>query len=207
MAKKQDAFYFDTFIACMDCACQAAHLLEDNMKGFDPKEIGKHLDEMHAVEHTADEKKHEMLNQLAKAFITPIEREDIISLSQNIDEVTDKIEDVLLRIYCDNIQSIRPEALEMCAILIRACEEGKRALEEFADFRHSKELHRHVIEINTLEEEADKIFIRSLRELHTTCKDPLEIIVWREVLIYLEKCVDACEHVADVIESVVMNNT
>ena len=50
---------------------------------------------------------------LAKAFITPIEREDIILLSQNIDEMTDKIEDVLLRIYCNNVQTIRPDALKL----------------------------------------------------------------------------------------------
>ena len=77
---------------------------------------------MHTVEHAADEKKHEMLHILAKAFITPIEREDIILLSQNIDEVTDKIEDVLLRLYCNNVQSILPDALGLVSVVIRCCE-------------------------------------------------------------------------------------
>ena len=49
-----------------------------------------------------------------------------------------------------------------------------------------------------MEEEADELFITSLRTLHTTCSDPLEVIVWREIYTYLEKCVDACEHVADI---------
>ena len=107
MAKKSDSFYFGNFYACADCAYQAAHLLERVMRDFDPLLIREKLDDMHKVEHAADEKKHEVLDALVKAFITPIEREDIILLSQNIDEVTDKIEDVMLRLYYNNIQSIR----------------------------------------------------------------------------------------------------
>ena len=61
-----------------------------------------------SLSNAADEKKHELHNVLAKAFITPIEREDMVLLSQSIDELTDEIEDVLLRIYCNNVKSIRP---------------------------------------------------------------------------------------------------
>ncbi len=75
---------------------------------------------MHKVEHVADEKKHDLLNVLTKAFITPLEREDITLLSQNIDEVIDKIEDVLLRIYCNNIRIIRPDALKHAKLLYAA---------------------------------------------------------------------------------------
>ena len=207
MAKKSDSFYFGNFYACADCAYQAAHLLERVMRDFDPLLIREKLDDMHKVEHAADEKKHEVLDALVKAFITPIEREDIILLSQNIDEVTDKIEDVMLRLYYNNIQSIRPEALELSEVIIQCCQEAKQMIAEFADFKRSKHLHDHIVRINTLEEEADQRFITSLRTLHTTCTDPIEIMVWREIFIYLEKCVDACEHVADTVESVVMKNS
>ena len=207
MAKNQDSFYFETFITCIDYSCQAAHLLHQVMSDYDPSQIKEKLDEMHTLEHSADVKKHEMLNVLAKAFITPIEREDIMLLSQNIDEVTDQIEDVLLRLYCNNVQTIRPDALKLSEVMIRCCEEAKNMAKEFADFKHSKTLHGHIVNINTLEEEADSLFISSLRTLHTTCSDPLEIIVWREIYTYMEKCVDACEHVADSVESVIMKNS
>ena len=207
MANKQESFYYDSFSACVACACQAAHYLEDTLKNYDPERLHSMLDEVHEVEHDADEKKHELSNVLARAFITPIEREDIILLSQNIDEVTDKIEDVLLRVYCNNVQKIRPEALELSRLVIRCCEEAKLMAQEFADFKRSKGLRDHIIRINTLEEEADQQFINSMRTLHTTCTDPIEIIVWREIFLYLEKCVDACEHVADTVESVVMKNS
>ena len=130
MSKKQDAFYFDSFLSCADYACQAAHLLEKTMGNYQPQNIKQKLDEMHAVEHAADQRKHELLNVLAKAFITPIEREDIILLSQNIDEITDKIEDVLLRLYCNNIQAIRPDALKLVNVVIRCCDEVKTLLAE-----------------------------------------------------------------------------
>ena len=77
MSKKQDSFYFENFIACTQLSCQAAHLLEQAMEHFDPAQLPQKLEEIHAVEHAADEKKHLLSDALIKAFITPIEREDI----------------------------------------------------------------------------------------------------------------------------------
>ncbi len=207
MAKKPDAFYFDNFITCTDLACQAAHLLEQIMEDFEPAILREKLDEIHEVEHAADEKKHELLDALVKAFITPLEREDIMLLSQCIDEMTDKIEDVLIRIYYNNVQHINPNALKLAKVVIRCCESVKDMMVEFADFKHSKTLHNHIIHINTMEEEADQLFISSMHELHTACKDVMDILATREVYIYLEKCADACEHVADVVESVLTKNS
>ena len=207
MAKVQDSYYFDTFSACAEDACRAAHLLEAMMQNFQPANIRQELDEIHKIEHSADEKKHELQSVLVKAFITPIEREDIILLSQSIDEITDKIEDVMLRLYCNNVQTIRPDAIEMGAVLIHCCEEVRKLIDEFADFRRSKKLREYIIHINTMEEQADKLVIDSMRRLHTSTSDPIEIISWREIYIYMEKCADACEHVADAVESVIMKNT
>ena len=207
MSKKQDSFYFENFISCTDYACQAAHLLAAEMENFDPNNLRRSLDEIHAVEHAADEKKHDLLNVLAKAFMTPIEREDILQLSQNINEVTAKIEDVLLRIYYNDIKSIQPDSLALAQVVIRCCEAVKTMMAEFSDFKHSKSLHEHIVRINTMEEEADRLFIDSMYHLHTSCKDPLTVIAWREIYSYLEKCADACEHVANVVESIVMKNS
>ena len=207
MSKKSDSYYFQNFIECVECGCQAAKMLEDNLNHFDTGLLQDKLDELHRIEHDADKKKHEMMAVLVKAFITPIEREDIILLSQSIDEVTDKIEDVLIRIYINNVQQIRPEALAFIKVIIRCCEALKEVMEEFADFRKSKTLHGLINEINALEEEGDRLFIESMRRLHAEVTDPIEIIAWREIYVYLEKCCDACEHVADVVESVIMKNT
>ena len=207
MAKKSDNYYFENFIQCVECGCQAAMMLEENLANFDVNRLSENLDELHKIEHDADKKKHEMMGVLVKAFITPIEREDIILLSQCIDEVTDQIEDVLIRIYINNVHTIRPEALQFTKVIIRCCKVLKEIMEEFANFKKSKTLHGLIIEINALEEEGDRLFIDSMRRLHTEVTDPLEIIAWREIYNFLEKCCDACEHVADAGESVIMKNT
>lgn len=207
MAKKSDNYYFENFIQCVECGCQAAMMLEENLANFDVNRLSENLDELHKIEHDADKKKHEMMAVLVKAFITPIEREDIILLSQSIDEVTDQIEDVLIRIYINNVHTIRPEALQFTKVIIRCCKVLKEIMEEFANFKKSKTLHGLIIEINALEEEGDRLFIDSMRRLHTEVTDPLEIIAWREIYNFLEKCCDACEHVADAVESVIMKNT
>ena len=85
--------------AAAEDACKAAHVLEAVMQDFHPDEIRQKIDEIHKIEHSADEKKHALQGVLVKAFITPIEREDILTLSRNIDDRVDKIEDVLQRIY------------------------------------------------------------------------------------------------------------
>ena len=64
-----------------------------------------------------------------------------------------------------------------------------------------------MVRINDLEEQGDRLFLASMRRLHESCTDPIEVIAWREVYHYLEGCMDACEHVADTVERVVMNNT
>lgn len=207
MAKKNENFFFENFISCADFSLQAAKLLKDSLTGFSPASMKRLLDEMHRVEHAADMKKHEMKAVLVKAFITPIEREDIMMLSQNIDDVTDCIEDVLLRVYINNVNRIRPDSLPFADLIIRCCQTLLDALGDFADFKKSKTLNERLIEINTLEEEADKLFLSSMRTLHTECSNSLEIIAWREIYAYMEKCADACEHVADVIEEILMKNT
>ncbi len=207
MAKKQDAFYFDTFVSAVDCACRAADILNDTMKNYAPEALGERLGVMHEVENEADCKKHELMEVLAKAFITPIEREDIMLLSRNIDDLVDDIEDVIIRLYCNNIKTIRPDALNTAELIAKCTRVVKSLMQEFANFKHSKMLRQYMIDINTLEEEADKLFINSVRELHVNCADPMEVFAWHELYRYLEHCMDSCEHVAEIVESVVMKNS
>ena len=207
MSKKQDAFYFDNFVACADYSVKAARLLKEILSDYRPDEISGRLDEMHELEHQADGQRHKITDNLAKSFITPIEREDIAALIQLIDEVTDNVEEVLIRIYINNVQTIRPEALPLVYVMSRCCEGVYNLLKEFADFKHSSKLKQEIININSLEEEADSLYISSMRKLHTEETDVRQIIAWREIYDYLEKCADTCEHVADTVGSVVMKNS
>ena len=207
MAKKQDSFYFDNFIACAEDSCRAAEMLKGTLEDFRTEGLQERLNQLHEIEHSADMKKHDVLDRLAKEFLPPIEREDIVSLSQNIDNITDKVEDVMLRVYMNNVQEIEPGALKMTDVVIRCCQAVREMMTEFKDFKRSKNLKNLIIHINDLEEESDKLFMQNVRDLYTQSEDPIRIIAWRDIYIYLERCADACEHVADVVESVVMKNS
>ena len=207
MAKKKDSFYFETFCAHADLSLQAAKLLAEVMRNFDPAKIKEANDAMHKIEQAADEKKHEIHDALITAFVTPIEREDIAALSEGLDTVTDRIEGVLHRLYFDNILSIRPDSLELVGMIERVCTEMCALLAELPQFKRSKTLRQHVIAINDIEEEADHLYIQAMRNLHTSDEDFMQIFAWHEVYTFLEYCVDSCEHVADTVDSIVMKNS
>ena len=149
MSKKQDDYYFDNFMKCAEYSCKAAYLLKEILTEFQPEEISKKMEEIHEIERQADTQRHEITDKLAKAFITPIEREDIIALSHHIDDVTDKIEEVLIRVYINNVQEMCQEVFLMLDVVIECCEELQTLLKEFKNFKHSKELKPSIIRMNT----------------------------------------------------------
>ncbi|WP_404988490.1 DUF47 domain-containing protein [Clostridium culturomicium] len=207
MGKKKGNDYFEMMAELVIYSCEAASLLNEILKDFDAGQLEDRLEKMHEIEHTADVKKHDMMNKLAKEFITPIERGDIIELSHQIDNVTDAVEDVLVRLYMFNITSLRSEALEFCSIIIESCEKLKKLMDEFHNYKKSTTIRDLIIDINALEEEADRLYTKSMRNLFTTSTDPIEIITWKENFYFFEKCCDACEAAADVVECVIMKNS
>lgn len=207
MARKKDSYYFDTFVELVNYSCQAANLLNQIMNNFKAEELPEKMKEMHDIEHSGDQARHVMIRKLAKEFITPIEREDIMALADAIDNVTDAIEDVVMRMYMYNITSIRPQAVKMTEIIVKCCNSLKTALGEFINFRKSQNLHQFIIEVNQLEEEGDRLFTEATRDLYCNCNDFREVAAWDTTFHYLEKCCDAFEDVADAIENVIMKNS
>ncbi|MBM6859188.1 DUF47 domain-containing protein [Clostridium saudiense] len=207
MAVKKNNDYFEMLVDLIGYSCEAASLLDNTISNFRVSQIDKKIKDMHEIEHNADIKKHEMINKLSKEFITPIERGDIIELASEIDNVTDAIEDVLARIYMFNISVMREEALEFSNLIVRICNETSALIKEFRNFKKSSEIGKLIININELEEEGDRIYTRSIKGFYSSIMDPIRFITWKETFEYFEKCCDACEHVADAIESVIMKNS
>ena len=204
---KKDAFYYRNFIESAEVSCEAAAALREILCNFSVETLPEKRVELHEIEHKGDNKRHEMTRVLVRAFITPIEREDILKLSQLIDDVTDCIEDILIRIYINNVTSIRPDSIEFADIVIRLCQSMKDMIDEFPNFKKSKKLGELIIEINRLEELGDDLYVGCMRNLHTSSTDPFEIIAWREIYEFFEKCCDTCENVANIIESIAIGNT
>ena len=207
MASRKGNDYFEMLSELVDYSCSAANLLHDTLLNFDVNEMKNKIGEMHNIEHAADLQKHDMMDKLLKEFITPIERGDIAELAHEIDNVTDAIEDILARIYMFNITSMRREALDFANVIIKNCNELKGLMKEFRNYKKSQEIQKLIVNINGLEEEGDKLYIMSIRNLYTTSKDPIELMTWTDTFKYFERCCDACETAANVVESVIMKNS
>lgn len=207
MAKKENNFYFDSFAKGVVYANDAIALLQECFDKYDPAHMEEQIKKMHEIEHEGDGVKHEMMERLAKEFLPPIEREDIVELSHIIDDVTDSIEDVLQGMYMFNVRVLRPEVKEFTNLIARCCEALKDVTQEMHNFRKSAVLQEKIIEINALEEEGDRLYSEAMRRLYTEEKDPVAILVWTTMYDRLEKCCDGCEDVADMVEQVVMKNS
>ncbi len=203
---KSDRFYFDNYAAAAECCGKAAAYLQECLTNYDYANIKTMLQNMHAIEHEADGVKHEMTAALAKAFVTPMEREDMAQISANIDEVADFIEEVIQRMYVNRIQTIMPEAIEFAGKIVECCDMMKDMLAELVNFKKPKKLHEMIINLSHKEEECDRLYLEATLKAADFSDNLLTVMFWRDILDRLEKCADACEHVGDSIETIVMKN-
>lgn len=204
---KADKFYYENFAACAELAKKAASYLVECLENYDPENLQKMLEEMHVFEHSADMKKHEMNEALARAFVTPVDREDLDMMSQQLDTVLDLIEEVLQKIYIYNIKAIEPAAIDYAKNLVRACELLCEIMAEFENFKKSKKLHALIVEENDVEEECDKLYLATMHELTKNSDNVLLTLFWHNIYDCFEACSDACEHVSECVGSIVMKNT
>lgn len=204
---KGDKFYFENFAATTALSKEAALYLVSCLENYNPENIQQMLQQMHDIENRADVKKHEMREALAKAFVTPVDREDLDMLSHQLDDVTDKIEEILQMFYIYNIKEIEPSAVVFAKNIVRSCELLCTLMEEFENFKKSKKVQKLIVELNDVEEECDRLYLSSMHELTKNPSDVLLTISWRDIFDCLESCADACEHVSECVGSVIMKNT
>ena len=149
-----------------------------------------------------------VMTKLAKEFITPIEREDIILMLQQIDNVTDFIEDVVRKMFMYNTKSVRFETLEFAAIIKQCCYESRDALKELPGFQKNGErLSQAIVKVNDFEEQGDRLYCAGMRRLYCENAESLERIIWTKLFDVMEACCDACEDVMESVELVVMKNS
>ena len=180
--------------------------MKETLEQFQIDMLQEQIAEMHEIEQKADTKRHKMTKVLSKAFITPIEREDLVALSSNLDDITDAVEEVMLQIYMSNVSVIRPDVFPMLNLLLDCIKALGDVLKELKDFKHSKKIEEYIIRVNDLEEQGDKLYLENMYQLHKE-KDTLLIVSWRKIYDCLENCLDSCEHTADIVETVIMKNS
>jgi predicted phosphate transport protein (TIGR00153 family) len=154
------------------------------------------------LEHAGDTLTHEVVRRLNTTFITPIDREDIHDLASRMDDVLDLIDAVADRLLLYRINEPTRGAAEMARIIVAAAEETDRAVRCLRTL--SPFYHKHCIEVNRLENEADRLLRAQLAALFEGHTDAIEVIKWKELYETMEAVTDRCEDVVNVIEGIVL---
>jgi uncharacterized protein len=197
---REEKFY-DDFKSMADELRRGARLLEA-MLAVDPPLADK-AHEIKEVEHKCDFLTHEIIQRLNKTFVTPIDREDIHELARTLDDVMDAIDNAASLIPLYKIDRIRPGARELTRIIIQQCDEIRVAVEAL---ERRKGVLERAIEINRLENEADRIHMNAISQLFDEETNPIIVLKWKELYDLLEEATDACEDVANLLENVVVKH-
>lgn len=176
-------------------------MLED-MLARDPV-IWDKADEIKEIEHKCDHLTHQLIQRLHTTFITPIDREDIHALAKSLDDVMDAIDASAKVIRLYRIETPRYGARELARVISLGVDQVRNAVEAL---EKKSGVAERAVEINRLENEADRIHEEALRRLFDEERDPVMIIKWKEILDFLEQATDRCEDVANLLEGVVVKN-
>ncbi len=209
MAKKGKFNYYKAYETLTGLAVREADLLIETIKGFDGTEkLEGTMLEMHALENQGDVINHDIFSYVATDFMPPVDREDIVSLASALDNVLDYIEDVVVHMYMYNVQTISPNALGFAKLIRKSCIALDSMICEFHNFKKNKKFRQLLVDINSYEEEADALYTKAMRSLHTQKDmDVLHVLVWSRLYERMEKCADATEHAADIVSTIVLKNT
>jgi len=197
---REERFY-DDFTAMAEEIRHGAQLLDEMLQPDRP--IWDKADEIKEVEHKCDFLTHEIIQRLNRTFVTPIDREDIHQLATSLDDVMDAIDAAatLVRLY--KLKAVRFGARELARTITASTKQIRLALDAM---ERRKGVTTHSVEINRLENEADRVHQEAVGRLFDDERDPIAVMKWKETFDFLEYATDRCEDVANVLESIVVKN-
>ncbi|MBI2875014.1 MAG: DUF47 domain-containing protein [Firmicutes bacterium] len=168
-------------------------------------DLERRAQEIKVLEEKGDGITHEIIHTLNRTFVTPIDREDIHQMAVIMDDIIDGIEAVSARISLYNVQSAGKATEELAELIVVSTDEVVEIIKNLKA-RSFKQVRTHAVEVNRLENEADRTLREGLVELFANETAPLEIIKRKEIMELMEATTDRCEDVANLAEGVVMKN-
>jgi uncharacterized protein Yka (UPF0111/DUF47 family) len=199
-----DARFFELFSNAAKILQDGAKVMTDMVSGAsaDVKGCASRLERL---EHDADVLTHEILIRLDKSFITPIDREDIHQLTLGLDDCMDYMEAVTERMMLYGLTEVTPPMKSLVEVIAKQVEELNKVIPLISDLKYEK-IIPHCIEINRLENLGDKIAREAVADLFKGSPNPLDVMKWRDIYDNLETATDKCEHVAGIIEGIVLKH-
>lgn len=156
------------------------------------------------LEHKGDNITHQIATELHRTFITPFDREDITLLSQSLDDVTDFIHSAADFMLLYNVEQPTQRAKELADVIVEITQEMQKAVRQLKKHIDQTQILKHCVEVNRMENVADRIYRAALVELFSDTTDVRLLIKWREIYEHMETVTDRCEDVANVLEGVAL---
>lgn len=207
MARKKQFDYFGQLEQMAQYASESAQILLELIRDYSKEQFIEKSEKIHHLEGLGDYISKEIMAELYDAFITPIDREDIIMITNHLDDILDELNETTYLFENLLVYSIRLNTEEFIELIVKATHGVVQATKEFAKFKHSKVLKQYIEQVNSIESEADKLYSSLVRDLFANEKDPIEVIKWRDIFNHMEKITDACESAVDIIEGLVIKNS
>jgi predicted phosphate transport protein (TIGR00153 family) len=201
----REEVFFDNFEGICGFMTEAAKHLKNMLEKGDPYD--ETADRIKKLEREADELTHRSIETLHKTFVTPLDRQDILQLIVGLDDILDTTEAVssLLKLY--NPRKIAPKAADLADLLVEGTEKVAVMVGLLRKLnKESDRLMALAVELNHLENEADRAYQQAIARLFQEEDDPKELIKWKDILEHIETATDQCEDVADIIEGIVLEN-
>jgi predicted phosphate transport protein (TIGR00153 family) len=197
----RDDTFFSRFIELAETVNEGAAALVEMLRSYTSPAL--QAEKIKDLEHKGDTLTHNLITKLNQTFITPFDREDIHMLSSRIDDVLDLIDAASNRLVLYRVHAIRPGVVELAEVLQQA---SARILDAVRVLDKRDHILDYCIEINRLENEADRISRDLIAGLFDKEKDPVEILKWKEIIEVLETGTDKAEDVANVIEAITLKS-
>ena len=192
--------FYPMFSQAAENLVVAAKLL-DELVGDEPND--QLADRMREVEHQGDEVTHDILRRLNSTFVTPFDRADI-ALAAGVDDVVDAMEEAVDLAVLYQLRTLPAEAAYQIGVLQRMAELTAQAMPRL---RTLTDLEGYWIEVNRLENEADRLYRRLLAKLFSGAYDALTVLKLKDVVDALEDAADAFEHVAHTVETIALKES
>jgi uncharacterized protein len=183
--------------------CKGAGLFLDLIQQFDDLER-RGLD-LKRQEEVCDDLVAEIIQSLNRTFLSPLDLEDVHTLTTRLDDVMDTIEETGHRFVTFRIDRLTAQTVALARIVNECCAHLEPAVRLCRDRHNAAEVQNHLHEVARLESDADRVYRDADAELFaSTAIDPLSLIKWRELYSWLEEAVDSCKKVAQVLTEIVI---
>ncbi len=196
--------FFDLFQASAQNVVEAAHRLKEMVDNW--KNVEGSVAEITELEHQGDTITHSIMARVHRTFVTPFDREDIVQLAHSLDDIIDFIHAAADSMLLYKVDRPGPRARELADIIVQAAEEVERVVPQLRKHIVLSQVLKRCVEINRLENVADRVYRSAMAELFSDSSDIANVIKWREIYAHMESATDRCEDVANVLEGVALKH-